>query len=542
MSIYFPVSIAKNGTASSGEDQSTLPSLPLLGLNQNALCFIKSSIAECLQRCGHEASAGLLALPSRLIKVEHGLVRLVEIGDISYTGHLPFTTLSYCWGNSPQLKLERDTLNRMQGGIPIKDLAAAHRDAIILTGMLSIPYIWVGALCIFQDDAEDWAQESEKMSGIYASSILTICAVSSGSSDEGFLDSTLPSVTIPFKDSADDTKTETYEVRGFVIPESERGGWPIWDAIPHKNSSWCGRSWTYQEQIFSQRRLYFTSLGLIFNCSNFWYSEATRTKRDPNYPGLEQRPDPQSRNGLYSGWKHMIQDYSPRHITKISDHLPALSGLARQFSHTLQDDYFAGLWRGKLLQGLSWSSFHSSISTLENLVETLEAQVQEGIPTWTWLNRGSVDTAGLCSEMYRASCNVIEASVTPKYADPYGQISGSRLVLEAPVLSLDTSSIINPAAPWWNNVPLGSTHVRIDPDWLPEESEALPSTLFLLMLYIMAPSEADYARGSGIVVHPVGQQGFYYRVGAFFVSFDTPADADEFLVECESCRRTVELI
>ncbi|PSN75089.1 hypothetical protein BS50DRAFT_581825 [Corynespora cassiicola Philippines] len=50
------------------------------------------------------------------------------------------------------------------------------RDAIYVTGCLGIRYIWIDALCIAQEDENDWAFESGRMEDYYLNSTITIAA------------------------------------------------------------------------------------------------------------------------------------------------------------------------------------------------------------------------------------------------------------------------------------------------------------------------------------------------------------------------------
>jgi hypothetical protein len=68
--------------------------------------------------------------------------------------------------------------------------------------------------------------------------------------------------------------------------------------------------------------------------------------------------DPQRQDGQYHDINDhgdaIIRDYICREMTKESDKLLALSGLARYFGVLTQDEYFAGLWKNTILPGLLW--------------------------------------------------------------------------------------------------------------------------------------------------------------------------------------------
>lgn len=55
-------------------------------------------------------------------------------------------------------------------------LPKTFQDAIAITRMLNIQYIWIDSLCIFQDDLADWASESTCMKSIYGGATVCIAA------------------------------------------------------------------------------------------------------------------------------------------------------------------------------------------------------------------------------------------------------------------------------------------------------------------------------------------------------------------------------
>ena len=89
-----------------------------------------------------------------------------------------YAALSYVWGPSGrQLKWTADRL-RTAGGLNRhwQDVPTTISDAITLCQSLRIPYLWVDALCIPQDDEKLKAQFISEMDRIYGNSFLTIVA------------------------------------------------------------------------------------------------------------------------------------------------------------------------------------------------------------------------------------------------------------------------------------------------------------------------------------------------------------------------------
>ncbi|KAF4628642.1 hypothetical protein G7Y89_g9504 [Cudoniella acicularis] len=83
----------------------------------------------------------------------------------------------------PHLTTTRDNVEVYQQGIPLVRLPETIRDAVYVTRNLGIRYLWVDALCIIQDDPNDWAQETGIMGNIYKNAVVTVIAEASPDSN-----------------------------------------------------------------------------------------------------------------------------------------------------------------------------------------------------------------------------------------------------------------------------------------------------------------------------------------------------------------------
>lgn len=61
------------------------------------------------------------------------------------------------------------------------------RDAVKLTRLLGIRYLWIDPLCILQDSKEDWEREGLKINDVYKYSYVTVAATSASAAYDGFL-------------------------------------------------------------------------------------------------------------------------------------------------------------------------------------------------------------------------------------------------------------------------------------------------------------------------------------------------------------------
>ena len=71
--------------------------------------------------------------------------------------------------------------------MPLAKLPGTLQDAITVTRLLAIKYLWIDLLCIIQDSKEDWARETARIARIYENSTVTICADAAKDGHSGFL-------------------------------------------------------------------------------------------------------------------------------------------------------------------------------------------------------------------------------------------------------------------------------------------------------------------------------------------------------------------
>jgi hypothetical protein len=232
-------------------------------------------------------------LPTRVIEVtpDSGNVRLV----VSNGRPGKWAALSYCWGKVLPAKTDLTNFNRhCQEGIPLSSLTSTFRDAICLTRRLGIPYLWIDALCIIQNDSKDWESESLKMDYVYQYATVTIGAEAASDGSEGLFESMRlrkPSSTLPHTLCHSNTKGLQGMIYFRIDPElrgrSSRG--------PLSN-----RAWTMQEEILSPRFLRFSETQILWRCpSAEWLEWKPRNScsrymsfSTPIYKTLKQFPVP----------------------------------------------------------------------------------------------------------------------------------------------------------------------------------------------------------------------------------------------------------
>lgn len=97
-----------------------------------------------------------------------------------------YVTLSYSWGGYKEFRTLKNNYEDRKEGIPFKQLPPVFQQAIKITRGLGIRYLWIDALCIIQEDAEDWSQEAARMSEVYWMSAVRLAVTDSTNPTEPF--------------------------------------------------------------------------------------------------------------------------------------------------------------------------------------------------------------------------------------------------------------------------------------------------------------------------------------------------------------------
>ena len=215
-------------------------------------------INDCIENHGSCNENQPAYCPTRLLDLVHfgssGDIVLTE-REKDHDGHVPYTTLSHCWGATTSRPLTTNLANlaSRKSRIPFDELPLTFQDAVTTTRKLNISYLWIDSLCIIQDSPSDWEEEAGRMAKIYAGSVCTLSALGSKDSNGGF----------------------------FRVPENEMESVFRYDltlasqrirVFPSKPNTWVldgplmGRAWTLQERELSRRVLHFARRKLLWEC------------------------------------------------------------------------------------------------------------------------------------------------------------------------------------------------------------------------------------------------------------------------------------
>ncbi|KAH8758768.1 heterokaryon incompatibility protein-domain-containing protein [Hyaloscypha sp. PMI_1271] len=246
------------------------------------------------------------------------------------------------------------------------------RDAFRVTRQLGIRYLWVDALCIIQDDPNDWATEAAKMASTYENCLVSIAVELRSDCTAGFLRHTPEQqgfcVDCLIKISNRLTSGIRRRAVLKLVQIAKRGRAQSYPRNIEIFTPLSERGWTYQERYLSPRILHFIGAQIVWECRKVHGVSLERRLRledtilhlsPPTCGGVAklglQSVNTVNRGKLREHWYYdIVPEYSLRMLSRKSDKLPAISGIAKSFRQRSEDVYFAGLWLGDISYSLSW--------------------------------------------------------------------------------------------------------------------------------------------------------------------------------------------
>ncbi|KAK7224735.1 hypothetical protein V2G26_012738 [Clonostachys chloroleuca] len=328
-------------------------------------------------------------IPERLIEIlctetlESSRWRLVSSHHL---GHVSYVTLSHCWGSSDHLKLLKSNLDHLQSqeGIPPTTLPKTYQDAFVVALDLGFRFIWVDSLCIIQDDDGDWKEQSSVMGMIYKYGQCNLAAAWAQDGKDGCFSYRDPEVVEPplvELTSAGDKLTRSHVIVDSLVYYNDLHHAPL-------NT----RGWVVQERYMARRQLSFCKQQVYWECEELLASEQfpcgipeTLTNlthiNQWDLPGVKPSLNFKEESSLRDAWTALVEQYSGCQLTRSSDKVIALAGLAGEFRSSLGDIYLAGMWRTDLIRQICWSANEDSQGMLNRLRDSTYMA-----PTWSWMS------------------------------------------------------------------------------------------------------------------------------------------------------------
>ncbi|KAI5357904.1 putative heterokaryon incompatibility [Septoria linicola] len=245
--------------------------------------------------------AATRTLPTRLIQVSghhrRPSCRLIETNTLE--GAVEYTTLSYRWGQSSHFRCLKRNVNTLRKRIAWRRLPKTLQDAVKVTHMLQIRYIWTDSLCIIQDDEDDWNHEAGTMASVYSGSFLNIAAECSQDSSEGLFRPRHSLEPLLLIDPQTSTEVLCYDDKIYMDTFAE-------------TSALENRGWIFQERRLAPRIVRFISNMVTRRCNQRW-TDDIQTYSTWYRATVETTDSPSQL------WSRVAADYMGTETTYVSD-------------------------------------------------------------------------------------------------------------------------------------------------------------------------------------------------------------------------------
>ncbi|RSL56165.1 hypothetical protein CEP53_006870 [Fusarium sp. AF-6] len=298
---------------------------------------------------------------------------LVEPAD-----DMEHVALSYVWGQTPMLKTTRanfdllrqpNSLNRLENKIQ-----ATIMDSIKLVPQLEERYLWIDSLCIIQDDPVSCGQQINQMAAIYDNATLVLIAADGKDAEAGLRG--LPHSSGPrlLKHILQLTPNTRFTVKG----------------LPYRATApWMTRGWTFQESIFSRRKIIFFDNTVRWTCQYCTFCEdideaPDKAGSDPllqaygndlgTFNALELSRAPSLR--LFAD---LISVYNQRSFTFEEDAMSAISSTFSVMQKPYPQGFIYGLPVSFLDTFLAWHGLHCGLRRRKGSRQDTACP-----PSWTW--------------------------------------------------------------------------------------------------------------------------------------------------------------
>jgi hypothetical protein len=332
-------------------------------------------------------------------------------------------------------------------------------DAVQLTRGLGLKYLWIDSLCIIQDDPDDWARESARMADVYHHAALTISADGASDSSKGLFQTIenprTKEISIPFQCP---TGAGSICARKSDLHGKDR----VHVIGQKKEEPLRSRGWVLQEWILSNRIVHFTAGEILWECNMFHCCECQIASQsnledhkhwqainETSKTHFYQRGEAKSDERF--NWPRVVENFSDRQLTKNTDRLPALSGLATLHKPKASEDYAAGIWKSQLPQALLWRIHPGNTPYSSDRGTRHEVYYA---PSWSW---ASITTGRIMCQSHETTgwdvvckakpvqCEFLEVYTLPATQNPFGPTSSAFIKMRGEI------GIVERNTEWDNN-------------------------------------------------------------------------------------------
>jgi hypothetical protein len=422
-------------------------------------------------------------------------------------------------------------------------------DHVKVIRKLGYEYIWIDSLCILQDCEQDWLEESAKMGDIFANADLNIAATGFSDGTRGIFSGIRdPSLLVPFNLKSVKRAVAArgaYSAYEFYLCERS------WNNI--ENATLNHRGWVVQERALSPRILHFGRQQLFWECRGLKASDVFPR----GLPDIVAVGEPCGWSGSvlknnvfhllrkedyrkHKRWQDLVQYYSGASLTRTSDKLVAISGMASKVQRALGDNrYLAGLWERALPGQLLWSTV--------NPREATGLFLKYRAPTWSWASLDARITFLWGSGGGSPCAQLVEASITPLASNKYVSDTPGYVRISGPLrrvqgLNLSPDSTFNYET-WcledrdrglvfmpdlrFSEKMHGSVKLVSRTEFVVDIGNHMGSSLSFYLLPILTGSIGNPYERTGLVLAPTRRaRGEFYRLGLFIAEHKMVRELD----------------
>ncbi|KAH0436653.1 hypothetical protein CcaCcLH18_04210 [Colletotrichum camelliae] len=302
----------------------------------------------------------------------------------------PYCILSYCWGLAGNTVTTKENFSQRTQNIPLATLPTVIRQAVIATRTLGYKYIWIDALCIIQDDPDDWAREAAVMHDRYSQADLTITSLVAADSMDSLFEPRPRRTARPIPLNLILPKKYRHPFNERIF---EFAAYPDYHKYPECviKGPVHQRAWTLQEHLMSTRVVCFGPGILHWKCLcsyrlepdpdalcvEFAHRELDERRRLKTAVKTLQRQElsHQTNAPPIEVWQLQVEEFTRRKLTKRSDRIPAFLAISKVLCKAGGDKFIGGLWTGKqLIPSMCWKLHQADDTDIRG-------------SSWTWGSR-----------------------------------------------------------------------------------------------------------------------------------------------------------
>ncbi|KAH8722791.1 heterokaryon incompatibility protein-domain-containing protein [Phaeosphaeriaceae sp. PMI808] len=317
-----------------------------------------------------------------------------------------YVALSYTWGHddaSASTTVQNLVELQKPDGLNAFQLPRTIMDSIKFIRELGERYLWVDRLCVVQDGIAKQSQLNA-MGNIYAGSYFTLVAATSTTASGPLYSERAspwpkrlkrPPSLIKYTAPKDMLSTQPPKLSGKIIVVSQ--------AQHLMRSRWHSRAWTFQEYLFSKRRVVFQGDTVNWECLyDAWHEQQHVSEENIMKPPDSSAPLTGFKITLWPDmlrFARLVAVFNIRDLTFPEDALDAFAGVLSHLSRTFQGGFISGLPQMCFDAALLWQPWKGKMRRRRS-VRCPESEAI--LPSWSWV--GWTGSA-LNSESWRSAAS-----------------------------------------------------------------------------------------------------------------------------------------